>query len=865
MKVREKEKKRLSRKTLKRGARGAISILLCLLLTPFVTVALCLVEYARYQQVVELCDEVYELTGVSILSDYDPYLHQRYGLLATSQKADLGSAGVTLLEENMELLGNQVTLDAPSVEGSLALTNVDILQQQVVDISELTAPAAVLEKDLKLEELLDKLAGLNGVKDFLGTVDSLADLTEAIQEAVEKLEALQTAVNALKAQLDGVQATATTLASDMAEFYQKLSDQGIALPADATPEEIEAALEQFQQNYREDYTALLQTGKSLYDQLKGLPEKLDAVKTAADDFVAAVEAAKEAADAVVSTNDVDSDGSISEAATKTLQDVLTEMEGLVKGALADLTDGAIQAGKDAVLEITDTVLEDTGLKDVVERYQQIVNGTYFSTPLSERAKADLIAFLQSVYTMCQTHSPDAMAAYFKDILIPDLQFNPNRLAQEISRILSSATDKLVNDSTKRVAQLLNDLVKVAKGLFDMDLFYDADLDAFVNAAGEGSSGYQAFLDALGDLLEAIEEFGRSLAEGGITGLVGGLKAMVKMFRAIVSTMNALIQIVSEALASIGSIVNDFWNGNTRGLYERLLISGYMRHNLPCRLDADYILDGKDGAPTGLTGFSFADIPKPEAEGLIDELVGGFTGLGEFIRNLQRGYGSDPMFKAAQLEYIRAGTNSEIANQAITFFDLYFLRLLLDLPTVFGDTEVKSLAASATIASWVVYVIYILVEPYCDTLLLVNGGDVPFVKGKCWLVASKVREFVDRLGANTLGDPLKEELNKFMDEKGFGSDTSGGEEGKDTNYRTHMLVLLLIFVKPEVQVQRLQDLIEMEATEYYRQKGESFQMAKTYTAVSVSGHADLNPLFDLGKAAGTGPFRPSIELKQMISY
>ena len=158
----------------------------------------------------------------------------------------MSTAGVSLLEENIEMLGNQVELDSLSVNGSLPLSNVDMLQQQVVDISELTASTAVLAKDLKLEDLLEQLAGMSGVEDFLNTVDSLAELSDAIREAVEKLEALKTAVDTLASSINEITTTATTLASDMAEFYQKLSDEGIALPADATAEQITAALESFQ-------------------------------------------------------------------------------------------------------------------------------------------------------------------------------------------------------------------------------------------------------------------------------------------------------------------------------------------------------------------------------------------------------------------------------------------------------------------------------------------------------------------------------------------------------------------------------------------------------------------------------------------
>lgn len=882
MKNREKKTRRLSRKTLMRGTRGAISILLCLLLTPFVSVTLGLVEYARYQQVVALCDEVYELTGMSLLTDYDPYLQERFGLLATNQQGNLGTDGVQLLEENMKLLGNQVTLGNPSVQGTLALSNEAMLRRQVVDVSEMTATTALLAKDLKLEDLLDKLAELQGVGNFLGTVSSLAGLSDALRVAVEELEDLQQAANALNTGVVEAKATATTLASNLAGFYQKLSDQGLALSADATQEEIDAALEQFQQSHQKEYTDLFRTGKTLYDQLRALPGLLDAAKTAADEFVKAVEAAQKAAEELLPTNDVDQDGSISQEATTALEDVLDEMVGLVDETLSDLNDQAIQAGKDAVLKILGAALEEVGLKNVESRYQQIVSGIYFTTPMGSWAKADLTAFLKNVYTLHQAAGPDALAAYVDSILSIDLQFDPEQLAQRVGDVLVQATDKLLNESTKRVGQLLTDLVNVVRGLFNLDTFYDPDLDSFVNVAAGSANGYQNFLNALSRLLQASENLGTSLGKGGIDGLWGALKAMADMFGAIVDTMKALIDIVGESLKSIASIIGDFWNGNTRGLYERLLISGYMRHNLPCRLDADTILDGKEGDSVSLTGFSYADLPKLPPKGPIEEWGSGFIALGNFFKGLQNGgKGDDPIFEGAHLEYIRAGTNSELANQAITFFDLYFLRLLLNIPTVFKDAEVKGLAASATIASWLVYVLYMLVEPYCDTLLLVNGGEVPFVKGKCWLVPTKLADFIKRMGDVTLGGALKEDwdklskedLDKLMKEEGFVSDTGGGTDGgtdggkdwMEVGYQTHVLVQLLIFVQPDTQIERLGNLIEMEATEYYRQQGQSFKMSETYTAVSISAQADLKTLLDVGLAAGGDPLQPSFDLKQTISY
>lgn len=871
MKDSEKKRKRLSRKSLKRGARGAISILLCLLLSPFVTVTLALVEYARYQQVVELCDEVYELTGISVLSDYDTYLHQRFGLLATSQTNDLSTTGLSLLEDNVRMLGNQVTLDGASVEGALALSNVDILKQQVVDFSELTASAAVLEKDLNLDELLDKLSGLTEISGLLDTVDSLADLTEAVRKAAEKLRDLEARVQDAYDSANAITSTATTLAADMAALYQKLSEQGVALPEDASQEAINAAIDSFQRDYQEDYRSILEQGKALYNQLKELPDKLDKIKTAANEFVAALQEAKAAVEGVIDSNDQDPNGTITKAATQTLEDVLKQMEELVDSTIAEITDDAIQKGKEAVNDIIDTALETAGLKDVVDRYQQILDGTYFSSPMSETAKQDLIAFLKSVYTACQTQSGDALIEYFKDILIPDLtDLNLADILRNVTNVAERAAGALITEETKKAGEMINNLIDMVTSLFGVDIkvFYDGDLNAQIPSGDGDGGGYQDFLDAWSELKSAAQGFASALTSG-IFALVKALIELTKMLVAIGKLLGAVITIVGEALGSIGEFVGDFFDGNTRGVYERLLISGYMRHNLPCRLDADYILDGKEGAPTGLTGYSFGDIPTAETAGQSFTPPGGFEDLAQVINNTKSGSGTDPMFKGAHMEYILGGTNSEIANQNIAFFNMYFLRLMLNLVTVMKDNEVRALATSATIASWVVYIIYILAEPFCDMLLLVNHLSVPLVKSRCWLVPTQLPKYLMRLGEETLGSELNNQLKSFVDGTDFGPNTSEAGESEadagEADYRTHMLILMMIFVGPDDQIKRLSDLIEMETKVYYDQQGESFQMSKAYTAVTVSGKAELGELLNFGKASGAGTFLPSVKLKQMISY
>lgn len=395
-----------------------------------------------------------------------------------------------------------------------------------------------------------------------------------------------------------------------------------------------------------------------------------------------------------------------------------------------------------------------------------------------------------------------------DIDFSNININVSNILDDVEVILENATSKLVDGVGDKLISLLTKLVNIVKKLFDLDLFYEADLNAYVNIGNASSSPYQSFMDALGSLFTAVDDFKAAMEEGGLFGKIkGALEAMGDMFSAIGDLMGAIVDIAGAAVDSIVELGGSLVSGDVQGLYEKFLISGYMRHNLPCRLDSgDYSYDA-DGnqlnlnlTGKGLTGFEFNKIARPrpavytgQSVSLNSDSGSKFQGLASTLQNLKNGYGPDRMFKGAELEYIRAGTNSEIANQVICFFDLYFLRLLLDLPFIFRDGEVNAVAGAATVASWVVYILYIVAEPFCDTLLLVNGNTVPLIRNHCWLTATGLGKFIDKL-IDVLGEALQNELNEYASSYATSSGGSSGEsDDGGLDYRTHMLIMLLIYV------------------------------------------------------------------------
>lgn len=886
----EKKRFKITKRQLRKAFNGSISILLCLLITPFLTIALGLVEYARYQEVVSMADEIYELTGISILADYDTYIHDRFGLLATSQENDLDADIEDLLSANKSALGGQAKIENPSVNGITSLADTGVLRQQIVDFSELTVTTSVLAEDFNLEDLLEKLNGLQQFTDITSTVSGLANVTDKLTTALTKFQELETAISSLQGLISSAKTDAETLADQMADLYKKLGENGITLPENATLTEIETAVTSFTDSYLQDFKDLYSTANDLVNSLNSIKTQLTAIKTAAEAVVTAVNEAKAAMDSLGTSNSADTEGEISEEAKSALDEILDEMTSLVDDTISDLKDTTIDSAKQMMDDIIDAAMEETGLAGLTTRYSEIVNGEYFDLPLTDTAKEDIVDLLKVVYTIYKDAENsgsdiyDAIYAYLKKKFVPNLNFSVESLLAKVQGIVDDAEDALLEKAEGSLWTLLSKLVNIVKGMFDLDVFYDGDLNAFVNCATPTTGGYQAFLTAVGNLFQAIEDFGDSIDGWDI---FGALDAMGDMLTSIGDMMTAIFDIIGDMLSSLKELGSATIHGDIRTLYEKLLISGYMTHNLPNRTSAGATTYDENGKVvmlnlngSGLTGFSYDDIARPalySGQSATLSATGNKTKLQQlssFINNLQQGHGSDTMFMGAELEYIRAGTNSEIVNQTICFMDLYFLRMLLDLPSIFTSVEVAEVAGAATIAAWVVYILYMVAEPFLDTILLVNGGEVALLKGNCWLTASGISSFLTEFTNVTISNAklrdqvnssLKSEMESFSTDYGTSTETSTSTDILPMTYDSYMLLILFIYVDSDMQIERLQDLIKLEASQYYTNNGKSFSIYKTYTSIEVAADLTINTLIDFGALTGGSSIIPETRLKQIVGY
>ena len=315
--------------------------------------------------------------------------------------------------------------------------------------------------------------------------------------------------------------------------------------------------------------------------------------------------------------------------------------------------------------------------------------------------------------------------------------------------------------------------------------------------------------------------------------------------------------------------------NYQEYYHAFLLYGYAAYNLPNRTTY------KKGST--LTGYSFQKVFS--LAGGSDK--GGKGGAMSDIASLGNNSGSDPMFKGAELEYMLTGANSEYTAQAGAFFDGYMLRLMVDCYAVLNSDILKALSALGPVRI-VATVIFLLLEPFLDMVILVNGGTQVLFKTKAYLSIEGLPHLAqDMAGILDLSDDQKSTLGgMFESKRGGGSSTGtevaiyhddsakhGGQDGSgktnDKNemgyfpldYTAHGAILMILCTPYDQYTDRMQNLIQLEAKEKHK-KDFDFDINKAYTSVHSDNKYKLNIFMNLSPSL-TGGF--SFEKQKDLAY
>lgn len=882
-----KNKKKQIMKKIRKATKGAISLMLCILITPFLTMAGALIELSRYQMATETLQEAIDSSMLSVLAEYDGFLEDRFALFAVSQDIDMTDEFNKYLVGNSGVLGQAAKINSASLDGKFSLStngstgSYDVLQSQLLDFSETTVATEMVLKNLKLEELIQKLQAITGFGELSDLASKVEAVTKDLKELVEKAEDLYNTVNDLKDKINKVKGDISTINQQITDLFNKIQsdlsfnindynivieDGGVflerkePLDEDDGKNRIDILAELRDSDYKNYFSTVSSKAKdvvSTINSMKGdiekLPDKINEVKNKLSDVKGSI-ANLSSKRSEFSSSDDTAEKNASEK-TKDLQDAYNEM---------------IDEFEDALSEIGDDLINgiESDFNTIVKDFENEVFSDLKIDNLNSIPK-DTIELVLKYFKENNDHSFDGFMKYFLDNSpIGSLISALTNMPQKLYDAAKNAKDSLKRGFTQKLIDSLKAIGRAIKNLFGLQGIVDTDLNAFIddevwNNLGNGNSNnpYQGFLDALSELISGFNDLSPSNWDGNpFKALLNALKGVLKIFTSVGKMFKTILDLIGEKITSIVQFVSDF--GNLSNMGDRLLMSGYMLYNLPNRLNY------KSG--TALTGFPYSQIPRDttgnDDYNMTYDNENPFTAINNFVNGLNGKSGLNNTFVGAEAEYIIGGTQSELANQLFSFMELYFMRLLLNLPAVFADQNVSSMASAANIFAWVVYLIVIIAEPICDTILLVNGGKVDLIKKNCYMTPVGIGHYLEELGNLGMNGSLTEALQNESNNINFGDGYTRKEwESTDKiwamGYEDYLLISMIIFEKREQILSRFADIVQMEAAKYYNKP--SFTLDKSYTCISCNASVSYYPLISILENAGLTNF--TVDYVQDRSY
>lgn len=198
-----KKRNKKNRKSWINGTKGAISLFLAVLMTPFLTIALMLVEVGRYNSAVSLLDEVMSISSISTLANYDSYLHDRWGLLALDQGVDLQTVYADNLENNVQIMGDSLKVNKMTLNATYDLAQSNVLRAQILEYSKLNVPTKLAMEVFNLADIVknleSKMTGFRNMAslvtrgvDAIDSAITIAESAEKLKESANKLDGLRT-------------------------------------------------------------------------------------------------------------------------------------------------------------------------------------------------------------------------------------------------------------------------------------------------------------------------------------------------------------------------------------------------------------------------------------------------------------------------------------------------------------------------------------------------------------------------------------------------------------------------------------------------------------------------------------------------
>lgn len=782
------------------GTKGAVSLLLALVMSPLLSTSLILVESARYQNVVQLMEEIMDSAAFSTLAEYDAFVDERFGLLSVSQETNINDTFRGFIDDNTSSIGKSVTVNSHSATGKFPLSNTDVLKQQVLEYSEISVASEMIIEGFDIDKLLDQLTSsleLDDIKDEIEAVNAAVDVASEVEKLIE-------AIIKIKDQYDDKYVSAL---SEYKSAYTAFEEKGVALI-----EVLETAENNLEENEEHD---TIYEEKDVKDAIKELKKARDTYKNKASTLKTEFSTLKGHID-----------------------DVFSSMSGLTEKlkAYEDKTSDGSAVDKSTTSSYEWLLI----IMGTITRTIESTIGDDYSNKMNTELNA-----LQAQMTKLGNLGDKTITSSWTESKIDDEYgtVSITSVRTGLGTVLGDLITTLDEDSaaTEDEKMKMSDLLDLAGDLLGVSGLYNINLNAVVDTAKLYSNtsmslSSQLVMSSITDLLDACDEFTEGITSFNV---LKAVKALGKLLKSIAEFLTAIISWVAETLVNLVSYVAS----GPKEWYNSLLLYGYAAYNLPNRTNYD---SGKT-----LAGYSYSKI---------FDMAGGvkrgdaITGSISELSTLTNSSGSDKMFKGAEAEYILVGSTNELMNQSVAFFDLYLFRLVCDLIPVLKNGEVSAMAALAGPGSWVVKLAIALAEPMLDTVILVNSSSSSqyIYKKTLYLTGSGITLLLQDLTNITgVSQNLKDKIKDSIVAKN--GDASAVDKGIiDATYTEHLLLLMLLSVNQQTYMQRLQNIIQLEAM-VKNESDFTFELSKAYTYINTDVTYTLNPMFNIDSLTDNGLF------------
>lgn len=759
-----------------RDAKGAISLMLALLVVPFYSVAGILVEVQRYQSALGGMDDAINTSALAVLSEYDEFLRDRFGLLAIAQSENASVSNGYTSVKNMEKLfskymATQDTIDTRSFEltdtsvaGVYPLADLDVLKSQIMEYSALTVPTKMVTELDVLQEAIDKLQGM------LPAMEGLTMAGDVAKYASSQLDMLDAFLDA-KNSVNNLSEQTAKYDEKYIAFDEALEELKTTLQTEPGENASAAELEEYQKRYEEalkkaedaktDYLSSIDSeiGKTedLSAKLKKTEDKKNSQQDAIADFL--IDGVKK---------DVDDFGSEKETVlvynkdgTVEKKEVKVTIDDQIKDVKERMNMNQIVAGG------TKEELK-AELEQLTETKEQMEN---IKTGITAVANGDDSSEISKIM---EDYNSDSCGTAIKDLLTErdelkgvDLSTLTSDSIAEITQMQEGLhkTDMTVLSDYAHFSELLKEtedayeegkasinfftkLAEVIKTFSELDITYDSKLQSIIDEDyyAENLCGLPSQKNRNKEELSlesSYEKSDRALAES-------NLNQIQNDFAGFVNENNWDMGSGSDISTSIGS---GGWHITKLGEFAGMLssISKNITNNLKSlgefsaistvsdkTLLMGYLLNTTSNRNNYASAKSLTGAGIKSSKGLADETEGGENNLLAWLSEPETNYS----FSGAETEYLLHGDLSEKKNQKSVFWSILALRMALDFYPVKSNDQVilmsEGLATALAAVSagaipyeagkWLGFLLLTFMEAWFDATLICNGAeDVSLIK------------------------------------------------------------------------------------------------------------------------------------------